>query len=145
MTAASRIEPIRVVLADPHPSARMSVAHLLDWEEGIEVVSEAACAADLLASVRQFEPDVAVIDIGLWREHPGRLLQELRGISSRIGIIVLTMYEEESRSGTFATSAITHVLKDSSPAEMIAAVRSSAAAPGTATASTPLDARPSPA
>jgi DNA-binding NarL/FixJ family response regulator len=53
---------LRIVLADDAALIREGIARLLT-EAGLEVVGQAASAAELLACVNTSQPDVAVVDI----------------------------------------------------------------------------------
>lgn len=56
---------IRVLLADDENLIRSALAALLALEDDIEVVAEAASAAEALAMARVHAPDVAVLDLQL--------------------------------------------------------------------------------
>jgi two-component system response regulator DesR len=54
---------IRVLLADDENLIRSALAQMLDLEDDIEVVAEAADGAEALAAARRTTPDVAVLDL----------------------------------------------------------------------------------
>ncbi|MEQ8145974.1 response regulator transcription factor [Streptomyces sp. OP7] len=54
---------IRVLLADDQPLIRSGFRALLDLEDDIEVVAEAADGRECLALVEEHHPDVALVDI----------------------------------------------------------------------------------
>ncbi|WP_406715231.1 response regulator [Streptomyces althioticus] len=54
---------IRVLLVDDQPLIRSGFRALLDLEDDIEVVAEAADGAECLALVKELLPDVALVDI----------------------------------------------------------------------------------
>ena len=54
---------IRVLLADDENLIRSALAQMLDLEDDIEVVAEAADGAEALAAARRTAPDVAVLDL----------------------------------------------------------------------------------
>ena len=64
MTGPDRA-PLRVFLLDDHEIVRRGVRELLEAEDDIEVVGEAATAAEALARIPAVRPDVAVLDVRL--------------------------------------------------------------------------------
>lgn len=54
---------IRVLLVDDQPLIRSGFRALLDLEDDIEVVAQAADGEECLALVKEFLPDVALVDI----------------------------------------------------------------------------------
>lgn len=55
--------PIRVLLADDENLIRSALAQMLDLEDDLEVVAEAATGAEALAAARTHRPDVLVLDL----------------------------------------------------------------------------------
>ena len=53
---------IRVLLADDQALVRAGFAALLDAQDGIEVVGQAADGTDAVQQVRELNPDVVLID-----------------------------------------------------------------------------------
>jgi DNA-binding NarL/FixJ family response regulator len=53
-----------LVIVDDHDEFRAVARLVLDGSE-IEVVAEAACAADAAAAIDRSEPDVVLVDVGL--------------------------------------------------------------------------------
>ena len=55
--------PVRVILADDHPALRAGVRAVLTVHGRIDVVAEAAGGEEALRLVRQFTPDVVLLDV----------------------------------------------------------------------------------
>ncbi|MFI6097922.1 response regulator [Lentzea sp. NPDC051213] len=85
----------RVVIADDHPVFRRGLKALLDGEDGLDVVGEAADGAAAVAVTLEVAPDVVVLDLhmpGLGGvEAAKRILDALPGV----GVLVLTMHEDD--------------------------------------------------
>jgi signal transduction histidine kinase/DNA-binding NarL/FixJ family response regulator len=65
---------LRVLVAARQPALRAGLARLLTWTEpGLEVVGEAATAAEALEACQAMHPDVALVDLGLPDDVAGRL------------------------------------------------------------------------
>jgi DNA-binding NarL/FixJ family response regulator len=87
---------MRLVIADDAPLIREGVARLLT-ESGVEVVDEVGDADALLRSVRDLQPDVALVDIRMPPTHTDEGLRAAHEIRSRYpdtAVLVLSQYLE---------------------------------------------------
>lgn len=122
-------ETITIVVADDHHVVRSGLRLLLEGEDGLAVVAEAADADSALRCVLGHKPTILVLDLNM----PGAItgldaIPHVSGRSPRTSVVVLTMQEDPS----FARAALQagargYVLKDSAEAELIEAVRRVAA------------------
>jgi DNA-binding NarL/FixJ family response regulator len=83
---------IRVVIADDHELYRRGLADLLK-AEGIDVLSEAMDAAQLISQVKEYEPDVIITDLLM----PGdgvKAVKEMVGMGFK-RVIALSSFENE--------------------------------------------------
>jgi DNA-binding NarL/FixJ family response regulator len=114
---------IRVVLADDQTLVRAGFRSILDGEEGITVVGEAADGAEAVTLARQLRPDVVLMDIRM----PGRDgLAATREIAagSPVRVIILTTFDlDEYVYGALRAGASGFLVKDTEPAELIHGVR----------------------
>jgi len=115
---------IRVLIVDDQALVRMGFRMLLDAEPGIEVVGEAADGQQALAQAAALTPDVVLMDVRM----PGldgiaatrRLVERSPGSK----IIILTTFDlDEYAFGGLRAGASGFLLKDTRPAELLAAVR----------------------
>jgi DNA-binding NarL/FixJ family response regulator len=87
---------MRLVIADDAPLIREGVARLLT-ESGVEVVDQVGNADALLRSVRDLQPDVALVDIRMPPTHTDEGLRAAHEIRSRYpdtAVLVLSQYLE---------------------------------------------------
>ena len=89
---------MRVVIADDAPLIREGVARLLT-EGGLEVVDQVGDGDALLRSVRDFRPDVALVDIRMPPTHTDEGLRAAREVRLRYpgtAVLVLSQHLEPS-------------------------------------------------
>jgi DNA-binding NarL/FixJ family response regulator len=57
------VKPIRVVLADDHEVVRAGIRQFFERTQDIQVVAEANDGEQAIAMIKEYHPDVAVLDI----------------------------------------------------------------------------------
>ena len=87
---------IRVVIADDHPVFRRGLARTIAATEGLEVVAEAADGREACDAVRRFSPDVAIVDLQMPGMHGLEVARTLARDCPSVGILVLTMSDDEA-------------------------------------------------
>jgi Response regulator containing a CheY-like receiver domain and an HTH DNA-binding domain len=116
--------PIRLVIAEDETMTREMLARLLALEDDIQVVGTAPDGARALSVVRAQKPDVLLTDIGMPQMNGIELTQTLRREFPDLGVVILTIYNDDERVfAAIKAGAKGYVLKDSPPEETIAAVR----------------------
>ncbi|HET6171789.1 MAG TPA: response regulator transcription factor [Gaiellales bacterium] len=87
---------MRIVIADDAALIRAGIAHVLA-EAGFEVVSQVGNGGELLASVRDERPDVALVDIRMPPTHTDegvRAAQQIRSDYPETAVVVLSQHLE---------------------------------------------------
>jgi DNA-binding NarL/FixJ family response regulator len=117
---------IRVALADDQALVRAGFRALLNAQEDVEVVAEAADGEEAVRVAREHKPDVMLMDIRM----PGTDgLEATRTISSdaslaEVHILILTTFEEDEYVfEAIRVGASGFLVKDTEPAELVHAVR----------------------
>ena len=117
---------IRVLLADDQALVRAGFRALLDAQEGIEVVGEAADGDDAVRLARALRPDVVLMDIRM----PGVDGLEATPASSssaamaRVRIVILTTFDlDEYVFEALRVGASGFLVKNTEPADLIRGVR----------------------
>lgn len=116
---------IRVLLADDQELVRAGFRALLDAQEGIEVVGEAADGRQAVELAARLQPDVVLLDI---RMPVIDGLAATREIASDprladVRIVILTTFElDEYLFEAIRSGAAGFLVKDTKPAELIEAV-----------------------
>ena len=117
---------ITVVLADDQALLRAGIKALLDAEDGIQVVGEAADGAEAVRLVRDLRPDVVLMDIRM----PGTDgLQATRDMVTDLSlagtkVVILTTFDlDEYVFEAVRIGASGFLVKDTEPAELLRGVR----------------------
>jgi DNA-binding NarL/FixJ family response regulator len=116
---------ITVELADDQALVRAGFRALLDAEEGIAVVAEAADGEAAVALAREYRPAIVLMDIRMPHldglEATARITTDPALSATRV--VVLTTFElDEYVFGALRAGASGFLLKDVEPADLIAAV-----------------------
>ncbi len=118
---------IRVLLVDDHRLVRAGVKTLLQSDPEITVVGEARNGHEAIESVGGTLPDVVLMDLSM-PEMDG--VEATRGVLASqpdTKVLVLTSFSDRQRvKDVLAAGAIGYVLKDSEPADLLAAVHAAA-------------------
>ncbi|HEV8563172.1 MAG TPA: response regulator transcription factor [Actinophytocola sp.] len=119
---------IRVLLVDDHEIVRRGLRDLLDGEPGIEVVAEAASAAEGLTRAQVTSPDVAVVDVRLPDGDGVALCRSLRSLDPPPACLVLTAFDDEQALVEAITAGASgYLLKQVRGQDVVHAVREVAA------------------
>lgn len=118
---------IRVVLADNHALLREGLVLLLQNQPDMEVVGQAADGVETLATARKCRPDVLLLDISMPRMNGLETLSLLRQSVPDTKVIILSRYEKEAYvHQALKSGALGYVVKGSSSADMLGAIRAAA-------------------
>ena len=121
-------EKIQVFLAEDHNVVRRGLEALLRTEPGIEVVGFASDGNAALEAVTRQKPDVLLLDLGLPRKSGLQIIPEVRTQSPETKIVVLTSFsDDETVFAAIQAGALSYLLKDCSPEELVQAIRAAQA------------------
>jgi DNA-binding NarL/FixJ family response regulator len=117
---------IRVLLADDQALIRSGIRSLLDAEDDIEVVAEAADGEQAVALAAAHRPDIALVDIQMpvldGIEATRRIVADPRLAGVRV--VILTNFGlDEHIFRALRAGASGFLLKDTQPAELLQALR----------------------
>ena len=103
---------IRVFVLDDHELVRRGVVDLLEAESDLEVVGEAATAAQARARIAATRPDVAVLDMRLPDGDGIDVCRDIRSGNPDTHCIILTAYDDDDAvSAAVMAGASDYVLK----------------------------------
>lgn len=119
-------QPVKVLLADDQALVRTGFRMLLDAEDGITVVGEAANGAEAVTLARSHRPHVVLMDIrmpvldGIEATRQIATTPGLKGVR----VLILTTYDTDANVyDALQAGASGFLLKDSGPAELLHATR----------------------
>ena len=119
------MEKIRVIIAEDHAVVREGTRELLDREQDIEVIGEAANGAEAVALVEGLNPDVAILDISMPVMSGIEATERIKAIRPSTAVLILTQYDyDQYVFALLAAGAAGYLLKDVPSAEVVRAVRS---------------------
>ncbi|MFF3445503.1 response regulator [Streptomyces sp. NPDC002667] len=119
---------IRLVIVDDDPLVRAGLALMLGGAGDVEIVGEAADGAEVEDLVDRVRPDVVLMDIRMPGVDGLTATERLRARERAPQVVVLTTFHaDEQVLRALRAGAAGFVLKDTPPAEILAAVRRVAA------------------
>lgn len=115
---------IKLVLADDHAVLRGGLRLMLNTQEDMEVVGEAANGEEAIHLCREIKPDIILLDLTM----PGLSgLEAIEGIkrdNPATKILVLTMHDDEGYLKMVLKSGCSgYILKKAADVELISAIR----------------------
>ncbi|MDQ2855944.1 MAG: response regulator transcription factor [Acidobacteriota bacterium] len=119
---------ITVVLADDHQVVRQGLKALLEAEPDLRVVGEAGDGLQAIRRVELLSPRILVLDLMMPGLNGLDVVRQLRKGSPQTQVVILSMYANEAYVlEALSNGAAAYVLKDSSSADLVHAVREAAA------------------
>ena len=117
-------DTVRVLIADDHPLFREGMRGRLDRVDDITVVGEAASGDEAVELARELDPHVILMDIKMPGLNGIEATREIREASPEVGVLVLTMFEDDdSVFAAMRAGAKGYLLKDSGGEEVMYAIR----------------------
>jgi two-component system response regulator NreC len=108
-----------IILADDHPVVRQGIRILLE-RENFEIVGEAVNGIEAVRLAEKYQPDIVVLDMAMPVMNGITAVPQIRDVSPRSKVVLLTMYTEEHhvlqalRAGVKAcvtkTQAVEHLI-----------------------------------
>jgi DNA-binding NarL/FixJ family response regulator len=126
--AATDVGVIRIVLVDDHPLVRAGLSALLAAAADMSVVGEAADGAQAVLVTAQASADVVLMDLSMPVMDGVAATRKVLEANPHTRVVVLSSFSDRARVREAINAGATgYVLKDSSPEEVLSAVRAAAA------------------
>ncbi|MDV5149244.1 response regulator transcription factor [Streptomyces sp. SBC-4] len=119
---------IRLIIVDDDPLVRAGLTLMLGGADDLEIVGEGADGREVPELVDRLAPDVVLMDIRMPHVDGLTATERLRALPGAPEVVVLTTFHaDEQVLRALRAGAAGFVLKDTPPAEIVAAVRRVAA------------------
>ncbi len=116
---------ISLIIADDHAIVREGLISIFETEDDIEIIGEAGGGREAVEMVRNYDPDVILLDITMPDMGGVEATRQIVAEFPRVKVLILTMHEEEAfffealNAGAFG-----YVLKGGHSDELLDAIRS---------------------
>ena len=115
---------IRILVADDHDIVRAGLKSLLERQEDIEIVGEAADGRELVRLAEKLAPSIVVTDIAMPQLNGIDATAQILHHDPDIRVIILSMYADEEFLVRALTAGVKgYLLKDAVQADLLRAVR----------------------
>lgn len=116
----TKLDRVRVLIADDHPLFRDGMRTLLGSLPNYEVTGEAANGADAVILARERQPDIVLMDLQMPQVNGIEATRQIVQTSPHIGVVVVTMFEDDdSVFAALRAGARGYVLKGADQAEIV--------------------------
>jgi DNA-binding NarL/FixJ family response regulator len=118
------MEKIKVLIADDHGVIREGLMAMLQTIDVIDVVGEAKHGMDAVEKTKKLLPDVILMDLRMPFMNGVEATRQIKREFPHIGIIALTMNEEQQHIFDLVRAGATgYLLKDSDSSQIVDAIR----------------------
>ena len=115
---------MRLALIDDHPLVLQGIEAVIRSQTDMEVVGTAGCGEMALQIIKEYQPDIAMVDLRLPGEYGLDIIKKARPIASRCRFIVLTSFSDRADiKRAMAEKVEGYILKEALPEEILNAIR----------------------
>ena len=115
---------LRVVVADDQALVRVGFRGIIDATDGFSVVGEAANGQEAIEVTRQTRPDVVLMDVRMPVMDGIEATRQISADGSGVRTLILTTFDlDEYVYAALRAGASGFLLKDTMPADLLAAIR----------------------
>lgn len=116
-------ELIKVMITDDHIMMREGIRQLLEFDGTIEVIAEAGNGIECIEKLKEFHPDVLLLDINMPEKNGIEVLKELKKEQIDVKVLILTVHNEiEYLINAVDIGVDGYIMKDSESSELKKAI-----------------------
>lgn len=114
----------RVFIVEDHPVFREGLVRMVGSEKNLEVCGEAGDFEKGLKGIKQFKPDLVLVDLELPGKSGLDLIKKVRSLKLPVKLLVVSMYDEALYADrVLRAGGDGYIMKEESPDEIIQAIR----------------------
>jgi NarL family two-component system response regulator LiaR len=117
-------EIVNILIVDDHAIVRTGLSALIEVEQDLNLVGQATNGTEAVEKFHSLKPDVILMDLIMPTMSGIEAIQEIIKLDDNARILVLTSFaEDEKVIQAIKAGALGYILKDSSPEELVEAIR----------------------
>ena len=118
------MDNIRILIADDHAVVREGTRRIMEQEEGLEVVGEAADGNEAVRLATELKPDIIIMDISMPHLDGIEATKQIKTLCPSISVLILSAYDNDQFIfSLLEAGAAGYLLKDVRGRELVDAVR----------------------
>ncbi|PKQ16251.1 MAG: DNA-binding response regulator [Actinobacteria bacterium HGW-Actinobacteria-7] len=118
------MDQFSVFIADDHELVRLALRGMIESEDDMVVVGEAADTESAITECLLVSPDVLVLDLRMPGKGGAHVCRKVKESAPAMKVLVLTSFEEdEELFGVLSAGACGYLLKDTPPERIVHAIR----------------------
>ncbi len=124
---ASKLAPLKVLIADDHPLMLAGIRRALERSEDIEVVGEARSGRDVIDLVERRRPQLVLMDLSMPGNTGSECIEQVRSRWPDVRVVVLSARADRaSIDGALSAGASAYVIKSVVPTDLASVLRHTA-------------------
>jgi two-component system, NarL family, response regulator LiaR len=121
-------QPITLLIVDDHIVVRQGLRTFLETQPDLKVIGDTASGKEALSMVEQYLPDVALVDLVMPGMDGVEVTRRIRSLSPHTQVIIFSsFYKDEHIFPAIRSGALSYLLKDARPDELVDAIHKAAA------------------